>query len=499
MFGCLEPREVRNKYTGAVVRVACGSCSYCLVARSAKYSSIVAIELLRNAGTTLFVTLTYENKNIPLYKLDGACRAFVSNRAGFPPIPVESVDKVIVPNGLRGVCFGHLCYSDVQQFHSRLRALIYKYCRRNSLPYESRKYKYFVCGEYGPYSARPHYHLLLFFPTVLGEREYKEFSEIVSSCWPSGRVDLQPVTTSSVGCYLSTYVNSLVSLPKVYGIKSLRPFVKYSTLGGFGYYRLDDSEILEILQSGSYERFKYDKDTGELRSEFVPPSFFARYFPKCTGFGSLSNRSKLYVYGYAFRYFEREKVVHDLEDLAHLSVGSVDWSVCLHYPCYQDKENDIPPRSFSTWTYKDKRASLMCYIYCVKFGLLPWQYLEMLERLYTSLFSRALCSFYEALEDKPIDSNRVGLYSGVRDYVPKNLEQMDEDIYDFMEGIGFDLGSLYKLNGCIDEDVLKSWMYDDNSYREAERLRTLDISTNLVKSKKMNDYKNKKQVRELYL
>ena len=57
---------------------------------------------------------------------------------------------------------------DVQKFLKRLRRLII-YDKENllsSIPVENRKFRYFICSEYGPKTFRAHYHGLLFFPDV---------------------------------------------------------------------------------------------------------------------------------------------------------------------------------------------------------------------------------------------------------------------------------------------------------------------------------------------
>lgn len=107
---------IRNKVTGEWGTFPCGKCPPCLKRRASAWSFRLMKEE-RLFDKSMFLTLTYNNKYIPL----------TSN--GF-----MSLRKV-----------------DVQLFIKRL---------RKSLP--DVKIKYYAVGEYGGKTMRPHYHLILF-------------------------------------------------------------------------------------------------------------------------------------------------------------------------------------------------------------------------------------------------------------------------------------------------------------------------------------------------
>lgn len=96
--------------------VPCGKCLRCLQ-RKRRDWYIRLEDTLKHSSSCLFVTLTYDDENLSF----GSC--------GWPSLRKR----------------------DYQLFMKRL---------RKSLPGVS--LSYFICGEYGPATMRPHYHLLLF-------------------------------------------------------------------------------------------------------------------------------------------------------------------------------------------------------------------------------------------------------------------------------------------------------------------------------------------------
>ncbi len=98
------------------IAVPCGKCLRCLQ-RKRRDWYIRLEDLQKRSSSSLFITLTYDDDTLP----------FASS--GYPSLKLR----------------------DVQLFMKRL---------RKSLPGVS--LSYFVCGEYGPSTLRPHYHMLLF-------------------------------------------------------------------------------------------------------------------------------------------------------------------------------------------------------------------------------------------------------------------------------------------------------------------------------------------------
>lgn len=104
-----------------------------------------------------------------------------------------------------------LQYRDVQLWLKRLR----KECRGVS-PGPNRKYpiRFFLCGEYGPVTLRPHWHAILFnlrFKDQVRLMNGMYQSEIAEKLWGKGRCVIGEVTASSIS-YVAGYTTD-----KLYG------------------------------------------------------------------------------------------------------------------------------------------------------------------------------------------------------------------------------------------------------------------------------------------
>lgn len=119
---CLAPIQVKNpkysdrtRYQDRMLMVRCGKCEGCLKTSINNWAFRLEIEAKRSLYVH-FVTLTYSPEFVPL-----------------TPTGLPTLDK-----------------QDVQKFFKRL--------RKNY----GRKLKYFIVGEYGTRSYRPHYHAIIF-------------------------------------------------------------------------------------------------------------------------------------------------------------------------------------------------------------------------------------------------------------------------------------------------------------------------------------------------
>lgn len=198
---CPYAHYVRNKYTGEMVYIPCGNCLYCRMAKGAILSARLETECSLHKYN-LFFTLTYDNNHVPYaQRLDTFLEDF---HAGYYAGNIHDVDFLLdfVAKFYPGVSFadlyiyrengkfvivdqdsyqgldfipqvkdfdipnavGVLSKSDVQKFFKRLRRYIEYDKERllSDLPSEERKFRYYVCGEYGPTTLRPHYHGIIF-------------------------------------------------------------------------------------------------------------------------------------------------------------------------------------------------------------------------------------------------------------------------------------------------------------------------------------------------
>lgn len=176
-----KPKYVLNSFTDGVlnkfphqdvVLIPCGKCLGCRLEYAKKWSDRIIMES-KCHDSNYFVTLTYDDSYVP-----------------------------VVENN--GVFLDTLCKKDVQDFMKRLR----KYM-------EPEKIRFYLCGEYGSSSYRPHYHAIIFglrLPDVTEKTGAKSVngdpileSQILTKIWGKGFVELGSVTANSAS-YVARYV-----------------------------------------------------------------------------------------------------------------------------------------------------------------------------------------------------------------------------------------------------------------------------------------------------
>lgn len=142
---------------GRLLELPCGKCIGCIKRRAQSW----ALRCMHEAAVhdaNSFVTLTYDDCHLPK--------------------------------------FGHLQYVDFQLFMKRLRKSI------------SSRIRFFVAGEYGDRTKRPHFHALIFGHDFLdGAKSYKKGyweSPLLSRCWSAGGSLVGPLTSASAA-YVAQY------------------------------------------------------------------------------------------------------------------------------------------------------------------------------------------------------------------------------------------------------------------------------------------------------
>lgn len=161
MSACITPFSMKHKTKGMTISVPCGKCPECLKRRVSAWSFRLMQEE-KVSTSAHFVTLTYDTEHVPLS-----------------------------PNG-----FMTLAKRDVQLFFKRLR-------KELSVNYAHVKIKYYLAGEYGGKSKRPHYHAIMFnLPNL----------DLIERAWHLGSVHYGQVTGASVG-YTLKYINKAKKIP----------------------------------------------------------------------------------------------------------------------------------------------------------------------------------------------------------------------------------------------------------------------------------------------
>lgn len=281
---CQHRSFITNRYTGARIAVDCGQCDYCIHKRAKKASIRV-----KTAGSAFkysyFVTLTYDNANLPLmyckvlhseyedvvgisgdihfgneyhnyvpvsdYQCDDNSmlrHIFFEQVQGTVPFDRELKEYVPVKDNW------FLSMGAIRSFIHKSQALdktdypvSEQYGRDNLIPFLNyvdvqnyikrlRKHlfkklgsyealHFYAVGEYAPVHFRPHYHLLLF-------TNSDEVAEVLRYChdksWKFGRSDFQR-SAGGAASYVASYVNSLCSAPLLYrSCRAFRPMSRAS-------------------------------------------------------------------------------------------------------------------------------------------------------------------------------------------------------------------------------------------------------------------------------
>lgn len=141
-MSCITPFTVMHKLKGSVP-VPCGRCPNCVKRRISGWSFRLMQEE-RNAASSYFITLTYDTSKVP-----------------------------ISTNG-----FMNLSKKDLQDYFKRLRKA-----------HGESRIKYYVVGEYGGKTMRPHYHMIIFNADITK----------IDPAWNNGQVHFGSVTEASIG------------------------------------------------------------------------------------------------------------------------------------------------------------------------------------------------------------------------------------------------------------------------------------------------------------
>lgn len=169
---------------GTFIRIPCGHCMECRLDYARSWADRMILELASNKGKGVFVTLTYRDSELH-----------------FTPSGLKNLDK-----------------RDCQLFFKRLR----KFCF-------GKKIRYYLAGEYGPTTQRPHYHAIIYglslvdFPDLIqiGRNDLMQpyfTSKIFESIWSHGFIVLSEVSYQTCG-YVARYCTKKLSgsLRSVYG------------------------------------------------------------------------------------------------------------------------------------------------------------------------------------------------------------------------------------------------------------------------------------------
>lgn len=300
LFNCLHPVSIRRN--GDVVYVPCGKCDYCRYVRGLSHKERITNEM-RSHKFCLFVTLTYHDSQLPLYhwnEYEHLCYKDCStdlvsfhdnldDGVCFPFIPKDAKETRLycrIQSNYNGIPVLDRC--DLQKFLKRVRIFIFrKICNKDKSLYEQFKITYAYCGEYGPSSYRPHYHLLLMFdnPEICSP-----LSQNLCTLWELGIVTQRWInTTEEDGHYISGYLNAVNRLPSFYNARLVAPFFGTSRSSPFGFPKISKEALRKTFLESSSTIVVEDPITEQKDIIPVPVYIENRLFPKVLGFNDITN------------------------------------------------------------------------------------------------------------------------------------------------------------------------------------------------------------------
>lgn len=300
MLSCLNPRVIKNPYSGEEMAVPCGHCSACVSLHVNTWKNRLYLEASQHSYV-YFLTLTYTDDCLPRYD--------VNQLLTDPSFDKEKVDAVLSNScdylGLLGSSLvPRVNIRDVQLFFKKVRYYISQ-LQNVKTP----TLRYFLVAEYGPTTFRPHYHCLLFFddPAIshsLREIVYKswKFANTSSQNTFHKRNMLSRVCGDAVQ-YVAGYLNCTSQLPPILTFGVFRPFHTCSKQPPIGLLSFSKEKIFELL-SGSINEITCKKSTDKPKpfSFHLWTGFEGRFVPKCRAFSHLSQRDRISMYRFSSFY-----------------------------------------------------------------------------------------------------------------------------------------------------------------------------------------------------
>lgn len=311
---CFNPLVLRD-FRGYPYQVPCGKCIAC---QNNKRSSL-SLKLRLEEYTSkycYFLTLTYDDEHLPLFSLgrdtcttefiriypyserlrsDSLISDFCSDFYEFDNDFIDKMDYysdfVLIYERMYGkhCVYGHglyalLYYRDIQLFLKRIRKHIFKYY--------GEKIRFYIIGEYGTKSLRPHWHCLLFFNSSSLSQAFEDCENVgttarpcncprfLRSFWEFGICDSKR-TNGEAYNYVSSYVNQSSNFPKLLVLLSNQKAYHSIQLGQI----LPEESFASAIQKGDFSFFErqfYVDSFGVENPYTIWRSYYSRFFPKFT-------------------------------------------------------------------------------------------------------------------------------------------------------------------------------------------------------------------------
>lgn len=536
---CLHPIKVRKAYTGEVILTPCGKCEACRAAHNAHWTQRLTKEC-DSHKYTLFVTLTYDDNNLPIMRKHGNTFVGETSRHRSDCIPVvsrEDVIEVCSKNGLeveknleffdQHSVLPYCSVQDAQNFIKRLRKNLATATRQfysslgssQSIGSKDTYLRYWCTLEYGPTTYRPHMHLLLWFSSEIFATKY---NELIHKSWKYGFSKSEfPMFGTAASSYVAKYVNCFADLPAVFqcrGALSKSVFSRYPAIG-----TLSDSpdKVSEIFNSLITKEVAGTAEDGTVVLAPLLRCYKDRTFPKLTLFDSLSHadRTRLYsapdrfgtnsVGDYDYRLFERNVIARYLKDRTDF-FGSYAYTLLINSDFGADYFNrdDSSGKVFGALNsyYSDifRSRSLKCSplyrwfsIACRvssqarAFGVTINEYVYKIEEFYKKIDYERLESYFEFQRDLSSQNCLSFALAADRLYLerlfglPSDCATLNDSLV--LESYGIPSDWFFGLD-IEERKKVFSYLYPENNILGINyRLEVKDKITKASKTKKKND------------
>lgn len=200
---CVSPLGIKNNsvyqtslYTPHYLTVPCGKCEDCRNIQQTEWRTRILFDIFdtyKNGGIGLFLTLTYNNDNLPYFvcpylpKLDSLDKTL----SYFEKVEIK--DKIFEDDEFYWDLMEYPELFDDTNLYSDLPCFNKDHCLKflNNLKVNIYKlfgkghYKYVLVSEFGENTKRPHYHLLLLLDSFISSH-WSEITELVRSLWSYG-------------------------------------------------------------------------------------------------------------------------------------------------------------------------------------------------------------------------------------------------------------------------------------------------------------------------
>lgn len=491
---CFKPLNIWLS-SSQKIAVPCGKCPSCLNTKRSSLALKLRLEET-HSNYCYFLTLTYDDASLPLFKLENSDVASdfflpvpISDRivSDFDPedfdSPSESVlikkssslydsiasynkqvnlynDSTFCKN--RSYCcpygngtFALLYYRDVQLFFKRLRKFVKKYYNETL--------RYYIIGEYGTRSLRPHWHLLLFFNSSELASQFEVVENVgtserpcesplfLRSFWQYGIIDSKR-SDGKAFYYVSSYVAKPADFPLV--LDSLSPQKAYHSryLGEV----LTQEHIIKCLASKDFDGLRQASvvnSDGTLSDYSLWRSYYSRFFPKYSGISFQDINTTFEV----FKSYERVSSFYGSSSINYLAhclfndfrcgnlspttsyfrkVFDVQYAFCLH--------SDIQVLSALCSAL---RASRNFLIYANTLGITPYAYFQIWKDWYKYVDLSTLNEHFRNCES---DSEYARLYYKTMRFRPDgSSEPRDYTLDNDILYLGIRSSEFRKYHECI--------------------------------------------------